>query len=108
MKKKKKGNIILKILAFLFIIYVALLIANMSGYYEAKVRDKVEITEEGIKEFETAIKNGEDIDINSFLKIENNDYSSKMSKLGDNVTNIIERGLEKSMKIVGSILKSLF
>ena len=68
---------ILKILGFLFIIYIALFIANMSGYYESKIRDQVIVTEEGIKEFEEKIQNGEEIDITSFLNNEREDYSSK-------------------------------
>ncbi len=108
MKKKKKGKIVLKILAFLFVIYLALLIANQSGYYESKIRNKVEVTELGIKEFEEKIKNGEEIDIEAFLKTDTVDYSSSMSKFGDNLTNAVEGFAEKSMKVVSRILKSLF
>ena len=51
---------------------MALYIANMSGYYESKIRDRVTITEEGIKEFEEKVKNGDKIDTNSWLGDENN------------------------------------
>lgn len=106
--KKKKTNPFLKILGCLFVIFMALYIANMSGYYEGKVRDRVIITEEGIKEFEEKVQNGETIDITSFLDNEKIDYSSSMSNLGDNVTESIESVVVNGMNFVSDILKSLF
>lgn len=106
--RKKKMNPVLKILAVLFVVFMALFIANMSGYYESKIRDRVTITEEGIKEFEEKVKNGEEIDITSFLNTDREDYSSSLSNLGDNVTNGIETLVSTSMDIVSDILKSLF
>ena len=50
MNKKKKMHPILKILCALFIVYIALFIANMSGYYEGRVRSRVELTNEKILE----------------------------------------------------------
>jgi len=108
MNKKKKSNIFLKILGFLFIIYIALFIANLSGYYESKIRDKVIVTNEEIKEFESKVQNGEDIDITSFLNNERVDYSSKMSNFGDNLTVGVENFVKESMQIFGDIFKSLF
>lgn len=108
MGKKKKGNLFLKILGCLFILFIALFIANMSGYYEGKIRERVTVTEEGIKAFEEAIKNGEDIDVTSFLNDEKIDYSSKMSNLGDNLTYGLENFVSKGMRFVVDILKSLF
>lgn len=108
MGKKKKGNIFLKILGCLFILFIALFIANMSGYYESKIRDRVIVTEEGIKEFEEKLQNGEEIDITSFLNNEREDYSSGMSNLGDNLTSGIENFVANSMGIVKDIIKSLF
>ncbi|MBE6157092.1 MAG: hypothetical protein E7161_05080 [Firmicutes bacterium] len=106
--KKKKGNIFLKILGGLFIVYVALFIANMSGYYESKIRDQVIVTEERIKQFEEKVQNGEEVDITSFLNNEREDYSSKMSLLGDNLTSSLENFVSGGMDIVGKVLKSLF
>lgn len=108
MSKKKKSNWVLKILGVCFIIYIALYIANMSGYYESKIRDKVVVTEKSILRFEEAINNGEDVDIESFLETENIDYSSKISRLGDNLTEGLQTFAEKGMRLVSNILKSLF
>ena len=87
---------------------MGLFIANMSGYYESKIRDKVIVTEEGIKEFEEKVQNGEDIDITSFLNTEKEDYSSVASNLGDNLTAGIENVVSNSINIVTDVLKSLF
>jgi len=106
--KKKKNNPILKILGILFVIFMALYIANMSGYYESKIRDRVIITEEGIKEFEEKVQNGDEIDITSFLNSERIDYSSSMSNLGDGVTESIENIVANGMDFVSGILKSHF
>ncbi len=106
--KKKKTSPFLKILGCLFVIFMALYIANISGYYEGKVRDRVIITEEGIKEFEEKVQNGEEIDITSFLDNERIDYSSGMSNLGDSVTESIESVVVNGMNFVTDILKSLF
>lgn len=108
MGKKKNGRFFLKILGCLFVLFIALFIANMSGYYESKIRDRVIVTEEGIKEFEDKIQNGEKVDITSFLNNEREDYSSKMSNLGDNLTNGIENIVSGGVEIISDVLKSLF
>lgn len=108
MSKKKKGDIFLKILGCLFILFIALFIANMSGYYESKIRDRVIVTEEGIKEFENLVQNGEEIDVTSFLNTEREDYSSKMSNLGDTITSGFENFISNGANILYDVLKSLF
>ena len=105
---KKKNNIFLKILGMLFIIFMGLYIANLSGYYESKIRDKVIVTDEGIKEFEMRVKNGEEVDVTSFLNNKREDYSSSMSNLGDKFTSSLESLVEEGSKVVESIIKSLF
>ncbi len=108
MDKKKKSNIILKLLGVLFIIYIGLFIANISGYYESKIRSEVTMTENGIKEFENKVKNGEEIDVSSFLKKERVDYSNRFSNLGDTVTVGTLNTLQKVMYVFTDVLKSLF
>lgn len=106
--RKKKKNVILKVLGALFVIFMALYIANMSGYYESKIRDRVIITEEGIKKFEEKVSKGEEIDITSFLNTEREDYSSNMSNLGDYVTSSVENIVVGGFDIAKNIINSLF
>ena len=87
---------------------MGLYIANISGYYESKIHDRVIVTEKGIREFEEKIEKGEEIDINSFLNNERVDYSSTLSNLGDKMTSSFEIVIDKCSKIIANILKSLF
>ena len=105
---KKKPNIFLRALNLLFIIFMGLFIANLSGYYESKVRANVIVTEEKIKEFESKVQSGDARDINHYLDNKREDYSNKMSKIGDNLTNSLEKFVNKSSKFITDILKSLF
>ena len=84
MNKKKKMHPILKILCALFIVYIALFIANMSGYY------------------------GENIDIESFVNPEKEDYSNSFSNFGEKLTANIENVVKDGMHIIGNVFKSLF
>lgn len=108
MNKKKDKHIVLKILGIFFLVYIALFIANLSGYYESKIRDNTIVTEEGIKEFEEKVQNGESIDVTSFLTNEREDYSSKMSNLGDNLTGSVEEIVVNGLNFFVNIVKSLF
>lgn len=108
MNKKKKIHPCLKILGLLFVVFMALFIASQSGYYESEVRDKVIVTEEKIKEFESLVQKGETIDINTFLDNEREDYRSGMSNLGDNLTSSIASVVSVGMDVMTDILKSLF
>ncbi len=105
---KKKKNVFPKIIGLLFIVFMAMFIASSSGYYESKIREEVVVTEDGIKEFEEAIKSGKEVDLTNFLKNEREDYSSKMSNLGDNLTTGIETVVSSGMDIFTDIIKSLF
>ena len=105
---KKKPNIILRLLSLFFVIFMGLYIANISGYYESKIRDKVIVTEEGIKEFEEKVSNGEEIDVKSFLNNERVDYRSNMSNLGDNLTKGFENIIDECAKVFTNVMKSLF
>lgn len=105
---KKKPNYFLRIITILFIIFMGLYVANISGYYESKIRDKVIVTEEGIREFENKVQMGEEIDVTSYLNNTREDYSSKLSNLGEEITNNLEGFVSESAKIIKDILKSLF
>lgn len=79
-----------------------------TGYYEAKKRDSVVLNEQAIREFETKIKNNEEIDLNSFLVVESKNYNNAVSDFGENFTNSIELVLGEGMETISHILKTLF
>lgn len=108
MSKKKKMHPIIKIILLLFVVYIALFIANASGYYQNRIRDKVYTTDKDIKVFEEKIKNGEVIDLNSYIKKDSIKYDSKMSMLGDKVTNAFEGIVSSSAEFLTDLFKHLF
>ena len=78
------------VMTVLVIIYLALFIANNTGYYSFSLRNRKELTEEQIKRFEEDVKNGVEIDINDYLSIESTSYQNNISSLGYNISNAIE------------------
>ena len=105
--KKKKFNIWWFLFSIFFLSFTALTIAYESGYYEANVSRKSQITNEKLKEFEEDIKNGKEIDIKNYVDNDYIDYSSKMSKLGNNlasgIDNFMESGLTNFFEFLGRL-----
>lgn len=108
MNKKKTMHPILKIILLLFFIYIAFFVVDMSGYYEGKIRNNVELTSDRIIEFEQLVQSGEDIDLESFLKKDNEDYSNKVSRFGEKLTLELQDIVKDTVDIIGDIFKSLF
>jgi len=105
--KKKKGNWFFRILNVLFIVYVALFIAQKTGYYEKTVRDRTLITEEKIKEFEQDVANNAVIDINSYLPVKE-DYSNVFTKGANVISDKLGNLLDNRADSIWEFIKSLF
>lgn len=105
--KKKKTNWFFRILLVFFIMYVALFIANKTGYYEKTVRDRTLMTEEKIKEFEEDIANNEAIDVNSYLP-KKADYSNVFTKSANAIASKLGDILDDNTDSVWKFIKSLF
>ena len=75
---------------------MGLYISSISGFYEAKLSNKVALTDEAIKEFENDVIEGKTIDVNTYITNKNVDYSNKFTesgeKLSEDVTKIITEG----------------
>ena len=106
--KKKKNNIFIKILSLLFLVYIALLIAFESGYYDTKIRNKSILTKEAMAKFEEDIKNGEVVDVKDYLKEERVDYSTTVTKVGNKITNNLSKFMTKGLSGLFKSLKGLF
>ena len=63
------------ILIFLFSYFI-----EYSGYYEYNLQSKKNLTEEQIKKFEDDVKNGKEIDLNSYLEKTTIDYSNSLTR----------------------------
>ncbi len=66
---------ILVIFGFLFCYFI-----EYSGYYEYNLHSKKTLTEEEIKRFESDVKNGKNIDINTYFTNNTTDYSNNLTK----------------------------
>ena len=63
------------ILIFLFSYFI-----EYSGYYEYNLQSRKNLTEEQIKKFEDDVKNGKEIDLNSYLEKTTIDYSNSLTR----------------------------
>ncbi len=106
--KKNKKNWFIRLISILFIIFIALFIAGESGFYEAKVKRNVALTDEAIKQFEEDILTGKEVDIKKYLTTEDKDYSNTFTRAGDKMSNIVEEIFSGGITNVWEIFKYLF
>ncbi len=106
--KKKKNNIFIKILSLLFLVYIALLIAFESGYYDTKIRNKSILTKEAMEKFENDVAKGEMVDLKDYLKEEKVDYSNSVTKIGNKASKCIENIMTEGLSGLFEALKGLF
>lgn len=92
------------VISITIIIFISSYLISSSGYYEYTMQQRTIITNEKIKEFETDVKNNQDIDLKEYLKQEEVDYSNKFTTL---VYNISENSNELTRKIIKKIFKKL-
>ena len=108
MKTKKPSRHFFRTLTILGIIFFGLYIAIQSGYYNARLGDRVRLTEEQIRQFEQDVRDGKEIDINNYITDEINDYSNRMTKAGVNLGNHAERFMNRGIKVIFDFLGTLF
>ena len=89
-----------KILKFIFystlIIFLFLYTIEETGYYEYKLNTKKNLTEKEIKQFESDVKAGKEIDLNNYLKDNYIDYSNNLTR----ATSKISIELNEYIKII--------
>ena len=91
----------------LFIIYISYSLALENGYYETKVKQKTILTDEKIEEFENDIKQGKEIDVKDYTVEDYHDYSSFLSKAGQDLSlgleNFITKGIGEFVAVVSKL-----
>ncbi|MBQ1495912.1 MAG: hypothetical protein IIZ40_00990 [Bacilli bacterium] len=85
----------------LFLVSVFIILSSETNYYEYSNNKKAIVTEENIKRFEEDISNGKKIDISNYINNDSKDYSNKVTNLGDNISNLLN-------KTVNFVLKTSF
>ena len=75
----------------LFLVSVFIILSSETNYYEYSNNKKAIVTEENIKRFEEDISNGKKIDISNYINNDSKDYSNKVTNLGDNISNLLNK-----------------
>jgi hypothetical protein len=94
---KKHRNLFLVFIEISFFIFIIIYILGISGYYETQLHEKTVYTSKQIEQFEQDVKDGKEVDINSYVNNEtknyNNNYTEAGDKLGRFVNGIMANGL---------------
>ena len=108
-KKKIISKIFWKLFLVMLIGFTAIYISEATGYYEFEQHNKKVLTEEKIKQFEHDVANGKNIDINDYMVEDKSNYESKISKLGEKISNNVEKivvgGLNATFKFLNGIME---
>lgn len=106
MKSKK----IIKLIAGgIIIAFLLSYIIEKTGYYEYNLQTKKNLTEEEIKQFESDVKAGKDVDITKYLTDNKIDYSNSLTRTTSEVSLKLNKYLNKAINntfdIIGKLIK---
>ena len=108
MKKDKKNKIYKFIFWLFFMSFLVIYFSELTGYYEYKNYQKATLTQEQIKKFEEDVKNGNEVDINEYLVVNNKKYDNTLSKLAsklsDGISKIVNSGVEYTFKYISKLI----
>ena len=89
-------------------IYISSYYVANSGYYEYHLQEKTFLTNEKIKEFESDVKNNQDIDIKNYLVYEEVDYTNGFTnfiyKINSNSNEFARKIIKKIFKKISSLV----
>lgn len=105
---KKKNNWFKKLLTISFIIFMGLYISSESGFYEAKLSNKVALTDKAIKEFENDVIEGKTVDVNTYISNKTVDYSNKFTSSGERLSEAVTKILTEGFSGAWDAIKVLF
>ena len=103
----KKHNFFKTLFILVFLLFLALFIASKTGYYEKSVKDKTNLTNKKLKEFEKDIIEGKNVDAKDYFPKEV-DYSNVFTKSANNISNKIGLVVNSKAKNVWDFIKTLF
>lgn len=107
-KVKLRTKVFRIMVTILFFIFLTIFLSNKYGYYEYKKHEQVVLTETQIRNFEQDVKDGKEIDIDSYLKEVNPNYQTKLSQAGLNVSNsvakVVKDGVESFFKGLNKLI----
>ena len=83
----------------LIVLFLALFYSYQNGYYEKYTRDKINLTNQKIEEFENDILEGKDITLSDYIEDEKK-YETKTGSVSLKVSNKVENIISKGIKFV--------
>ena len=101
-------NSILKILLFLFVLFLIIYLSGKTGLYEFKTYTKTHLTNDAIKKFEHDLDEGMDVTLNDYIISKEKNYTNIVNKTGSFISNGIESIMNNGIKKTVKILKRLF
>ena len=81
----------------LFIIFITLFFASYTGYYDYENKKTKVLTEQQMKKFELDVKNGVNLDLESYIVKPKNSYQSVLSKLGSKTSKTVSTIISSSV-----------
>ena len=97
-----------KIFLILLISFTALYISDAAGYSEFKQHNKKVMNEQKIKKFEKDVSEGKNLNLEDYLVDDTKNYSSNISRIGNNISKQIEKyvvtGLNGTFKFLNSVM----
>jgi hypothetical protein len=96
------------IFIILFIMFMCLYFAGITGYYDKNIATNTLLTKEAIIAFENDVKQGKAVDITDYIKANPNNYKNIYSNIGYTISDSIDHLLNDGVKWVIGLLKSLF
>lgn len=102
-----------KIMKFLGMLIVLLFLFSYfletTGYYEYNLQNKKNLTEAQIEQFESDVKAGKDIDLNTYLKEVTTDYSSSLTRTTSEASlklnNYLKNILTNTLDVLGKFIR---
>ena len=102
-----KTNTFNRIIFILFLVFLGVYFAGKNGYYETKLKEKKDLTEQQIIKFEEDVTNNVALDLNDYLPIEKDD-SNFVSRGAYDVSLMLSNLLNEKCKNIWEVIKTLF
>lgn len=91
----------------IFICYLVTYISYENGYYETKAAQKTVLTNEKIKEFESDVAAGKNVELTDYLDKTKIDYSNRVSNITLKFSKTLEKGFNKAFKITFKYIQKM-
>lgn len=107
-KKNNKYNIFFRVVFAFFILFLCLYSISVNGFVETTNKNKTLYTEEQIRKFEDDVNNGRFVNINQYIEDSEVDYSNEVSRMGEDISLLIEEGSKRVIEMLEKFFSFLF